>query len=113
MTTHEREPTSSVWVRATNYHTLLTQRFRVVPAELPSQVRLGIQATYVLVMGFEKATLIGTSSESFTDATDDAIDRAMERYDGIKWAETEMRGVEIARAEDREYQVEVTVAYDV
>lgn len=64
-------------------------------------------------MTFEKATVIGTSTESFTAATDDAIDRALEQYENVKWAETELRGVELAHAEDREYQVEATVAYEV
>ena len=64
-------------------------------------------------MTFEKATVIGTSTESFTAAADDAIDRAEDRYDDIKWAEIELRGVELARSEDREYQVEAVIAYEV
>ena len=64
-------------------------------------------------MAFEKATIIGTSTESFTAAADDAIDRARERYEHIKWAEVELRGVELASVDDREYQVETTVAYEV
>ncbi len=64
-------------------------------------------------MAFEKATVIGTSTESFTAATDDAIDRALEQYENVKWAETELRGVELAQADDREYQVEATVAYEI
>lgn len=64
-------------------------------------------------MAYEKATIIGTSTESFTAAADDAIDRARARYDDVKWAETQIRGVEIASVEEREYQVEAVVAYDV
>jgi len=64
-------------------------------------------------MTYEKTTVIGTSTESFTAATDDAIDRAEQRYDRVKWAEVELRGVEVANAADREYQVEAVVAYEV
>lgn len=64
-------------------------------------------------MAFEKATIIGTSTESFTAAADDAIHRALAAYDGVKWAETELRGVEIASADEPEYQVEAVVAYEV
>lgn len=64
-------------------------------------------------MTFEKTTVIGTSPDSFSAAADDAIDRAQARHDEVKWAEVELRGVELARAEDREYQVEALVAYEV
>lgn len=62
-------------------------------------------------MTYQKATIIGTSTESFTAAADDAIDRAMDTYDDVKWAETSLRGVELASVADREYQVEATIAY--
>lgn len=64
-------------------------------------------------MAFEKTTVIGTSTESFTAAADDAIEQAAERYDEIKWAETSLRGVEIANADDLEYQVEAQIAYEI
>lgn len=64
-------------------------------------------------MAFEKTTIIGTSPDGFTAATDDAIDRAEEQYDDVMWAEVELRGVEIASVPAREYQVEVVVAYKV
>ena len=64
-------------------------------------------------MAYQKATIIGTSNESFTAAADDAIDRAEARYDDIKWAEVSLRGVELASVEDRQYQVEAVVAYGV
>lgn len=64
-------------------------------------------------MAFEKATIIGTSTEGFTEATDDAIDRAEDQYDDIKWAEVDTRGVELASVDEREYQVEVTIAHQV
>lgn len=62
-------------------------------------------------MAFEKTTIIGTSTESFTAAADDAIERARAQYDDIKWAEVELRGVELATVDTPEYQVEATIAY--
>ncbi|MDY6819012.1 MAG: dodecin domain-containing protein [Halobacteriales archaeon] len=64
-------------------------------------------------MAYQKATIIGSSTESFTAAADDAIDRAEEKYGEVKWAETQLRGVEIASVDDREYQVEAVVAYEI
>lgn len=64
-------------------------------------------------MAYQKTTIIGTSPESFTAAADDAIDRARSAYEDVKWAEIEMRGVELASVEDREYQVEAVIAYGV
>ena len=63
-------------------------------------------------MAFEKETLIGTSSESFDAAVDDAVDRAQDRRDGLMWAEVDELGVEVASADGREYQAEVVVAFD-
>ncbi len=63
-------------------------------------------------MVFKKVTLIGTSSESFDAAADDAIDRAERTLENIKWIEVENLGVELARAENREYQAEVEVAFE-
>jgi len=63
-------------------------------------------------MVFKKITLIGTSEESFEEAVDDAIDRAQETLDNLMWAEVEDRGVELASVEDREYQAEVVVAFE-
>ncbi|MFB6156958.1 MAG: dodecin [Haloferacaceae archaeon] len=63
-------------------------------------------------MVFKKVTLIGRSSESFDDATDDAIDRATETLDNVHWVEVDELGVEVAAVEDREYQAEVTVAFE-
>jgi flavin-binding protein dodecin len=62
-------------------------------------------------MVFKKITLIGTSTESFEKAADDALDRAEETLDNIHWAEVDDLGVEIASVENREYQAEVTVAF--
>jgi len=63
-------------------------------------------------MVFKKITLIGTSSESFDHAVDDAVGRAEETLDNLKWAEVEEMGVEIAGVEGREYQAEVEVAFE-
>ena len=63
-------------------------------------------------MVFEKTTLVGTSTESLTAAVDDAVDQARERYPNVHWAEVDSQGVEVATVEDRQYQAEVTVAYD-
>ena len=62
-------------------------------------------------MVFKKITLIGTSTESFEAATDDAIDRANATLENVHWIEVDQLGVEVASVEDREYQAEVTVAF--
>ncbi len=62
-------------------------------------------------MVFKKITLIGSSEESFEEAVDDAIDRAEETIDHVAWVEVQSQNVEIATAEDREYQAEVEVAF--
>lgn len=64
-------------------------------------------------MVFKKITLIGTSEDSFTDAVDDAIDRAQQTVENIHWVEVDSYGVEVASAPDREYQAEVVVAFKV
>jgi flavin-binding protein dodecin len=63
-------------------------------------------------MVFKKITLIGTSTESFDEAADDALDRAEDTLDNIYWAEVEEFGVEIAGADGREYQAEMEVAFE-
>lgn len=63
-------------------------------------------------MVFKKITLIGTSTNSFDEAVDDAVDRAEETLDNVYWVEVEELGVEIASVEDREYQAEVVVAFE-
>jgi flavin-binding protein dodecin len=62
-------------------------------------------------MVFKKITLIGTSTESFEDAVDDAVDRAEATLDNVQWVEVDEMGVEVASADDREYQAEVEVAF--
>ncbi len=63
-------------------------------------------------MVFKKITLIGTSEESFDAAVDDAIDRADATLDNVCWVEVEEMGVELDTADDREYQAEVEVAFE-
>jgi len=63
-------------------------------------------------MVFKKITLIGTSPESFDAAADDAIERAERTLDNLMWVEVDELGVEIASVENREYQAEVTVAFE-
>jgi flavin-binding protein dodecin len=63
-------------------------------------------------MVFKKITLIGTSPESFDAAADDAIDRAETTLQNVHWIEVDELGVELASADDREYQAEVTVAFE-
>lgn len=63
-------------------------------------------------MVFKKITLIGRSPESFDDAVDDAIDRAQQTLQGVHWIEVEQLGVELAHADDKEYQAEVVVAFE-
>jgi len=63
-------------------------------------------------MVHKKVTLIGKSSESFEGAVDDAIDRAEATLENVHWIEVEELGVELATAENREYQAEVEVAFE-
>ena len=63
-------------------------------------------------MVFKKITLIGTSGESFDAAVDDAIDRADDTLDNVCWVEVDEMGVELASVDDREYQAEVEVAFE-
>ncbi|NHN40669.1 dodecin domain-containing protein [Halorubellus sp. JP-L1] len=63
-------------------------------------------------MVFKKITLIGTSPESFDAAADDAIERAQDTLDNVHWIEVEELGVEVASVENREYQAEVVVAFE-
>lgn len=63
-------------------------------------------------MVFKKVTLVGTSSESFDHAVDDALARAEKTLENIKWMEVENLGVEIASVETRQYQAEVEVAFE-
>ncbi|WP_053948962.1 dodecin [Halolamina sediminis] len=63
-------------------------------------------------MVHKKITLIGSSDESFDAAADDAIDRAEDTLDNVKWVEVKELGVELASVDDRQYQAEVEVAFE-
>lgn len=63
-------------------------------------------------MVFKKVTLIGSSSESFDAAVDDAIERAEATLEHVHWVEVDEMGVEIASVDGREYQAEVEVAFE-
>jgi len=63
-------------------------------------------------MVFKKITLVGRSEKSFDDAVDDAVDRAEETLEDVHWVEVDQLGVEVASVENREYQAEVTVAFE-
>jgi hypothetical protein len=63
-------------------------------------------------MVYKKITLIGTSTESFDDATRDAIGRAEETLENVKWVEVDEMGVEVASVDEPEFQTEVTVAFE-
>jgi hypothetical protein len=64
-------------------------------------------------MVYKKIRLIGTSTESFDDATTDALARAERTLENVKWMEVEDLGVEVASVDDPEFQAEVTVAFEV
>lgn len=63
-------------------------------------------------MVYKKITLIGKSSESFDAAADDAIDRAQATLENVYWVEVKEFGVELASVENRQYQAEVEVAFE-
>lgn len=64
-------------------------------------------------MVFKKVTLVGTSTESFEQAVDDALGRARATLENIHWMEVESMGVEVASVDQPEYQAEVKVAFQV
>jgi flavin-binding protein dodecin len=63
-------------------------------------------------MVFKKITLIGTSEDSFEDATEDAIDRAEETLENLYWVEVTEQGINLAGEGGREYQTELEVAFE-
>jgi len=62
-------------------------------------------------MVYKKITLIGSSPDGFDAAVDDAIARAEDTLENVHWVEVKEQGVELASVEDREYQAEVEVAF--
>ena len=63
-------------------------------------------------MVFKKIKLIGASEEGFEEATNNAIDRAEQTLENLKWIEVDDLSVELASVEGRQYQAEVTVAFE-
>ncbi|MEF8782331.1 MAG: dodecin [Haloarculaceae archaeon] len=63
-------------------------------------------------MVFKKVTLTGKSGVDFKNAVDDAVTRASMTIDNIRWIEVEEQSVQIGGINDREYQVEVEVAFE-
>ncbi len=63
-------------------------------------------------MVYKKVTLIGRSTAGFDAAADDAVDRAQATLENVHWVEVDELGVEIETAGEREYQAEVTVAFE-
>jgi flavin-binding protein dodecin len=64
-------------------------------------------------MVFKKVTLIGTSTEGFDDAADDAIVRAQNTLENVYWAEVKEMGIEIKNVDEPEYQSTLEVAFEV
>jgi flavin-binding protein dodecin len=64
-------------------------------------------------MVFKKVTLIGTSTEGFDDAADDAIARAQNTLENVYWAEVKEMGIEIKNVDEPEYQSTLEVAFEV
>ena len=62
-------------------------------------------------MVYKKIDLIGRSNESFEAAVDDAINRAEQTLDNLKWVSVVNQAVELDQPE-REYQAEVEVAFE-
>jgi flavin-binding protein dodecin len=62
-------------------------------------------------MVFKKVDLIGRSNESFEDAVDDAVNRAEDTLQNLKWVTVVNQAVELDQPE-REYQAEVEVAFE-
>jgi flavin-binding protein dodecin len=64
-------------------------------------------------MVYKKITLIGSSTEGFDAAVDDAIARAENTLENVHWIEVESQGVELADVDDPEYQATVQVAFQI
>ena len=70
----------------------------------------GDEVTVAMVL--KKITLIGRSTENFEDATSDAINRAEQTLENLKWASVIDQSLELASAPEREFQVELEVAFE-
>jgi flavin-binding protein dodecin len=62
-------------------------------------------------MVYKTITLVGESTESFEDATEDAVDRAEETIRNIEWAEVQDRSVDLQGGE-RAYEATVEIAFE-
>jgi flavin-binding protein dodecin len=62
-------------------------------------------------MVYKKITLVGESTESFEDATNDAVDRAEETIRNIEWAEVKDKSVDL-QGGGRAYEAEVEVGFE-
>jgi len=60
---------------------------------------------------YKKIELVGTSTESFEEAVDDAIGRAERTLDNVSWVEVTEQRVGIEGHDVPEYQAEVKVAF--
>ncbi len=63
-------------------------------------------------MVFKKVTLIGKSGKNFENAVDDAITRAEMTIDNVQWVEIVEQSVQVGGLNDREYQVEAEIAFE-
>jgi flavin-binding protein dodecin len=63
-------------------------------------------------MVFKKITLMGKSGVNFENAIDDAVKRAEMTIENIRWLEVTEQSVQLGGLNDREYQVEVEVAFE-
>ena len=63
-------------------------------------------------MVFKEVTIIGRSNENFEGAVEDAISRAEETLDELRWASVREQSVELAGGE-REYQAKVDVSFEI
>jgi flavin-binding protein dodecin len=64
-------------------------------------------------MVVKRITLLGTSGADFENAVDDAVARAKMTVDNIQSVEVVEQTVQMEGLNDREYQVEVEVAFEV
>ena len=63
-------------------------------------------------MVFKEVTLIGRSDENFEAAVEDALSRAEETLDELRWASVREQTVELADG-GREYQAKVDVSFEI
>ncbi|MDZ7688026.1 MAG: dodecin [Halobacteriales archaeon] len=64
-------------------------------------------------MVYKKVNLTGSSTESWEDAAMQAVERAETTLENVKWVEVQSKGIEIASADEPEFQTEVEIAFEV